>query len=73
MKTRYLKYVEACSQALRFSMKDQFRAAALRRNENGLKVAKWDAGKQLDSSRFYDDHEMIMIILWFYIFCIIIM
>ena len=48
----YLKYVEACSQALRMSFKEEFRPAAMRRSENGLKMAKWEAGKQGESSRF---------------------
>ena len=42
--------MEACSQAVRVSLKEELRVNALRRSENSLKFAKWDAGKQLESS-----------------------
>ncbi|KAI8976864.1 mitochondrial ATP synthase epsilon chain-domain-containing protein [Pilobolus umbonatus] len=42
----YLQYANICARAVRNSLKDEFRAAALRRNNNGLKFAKWESGVQ---------------------------
>ncbi|RHZ68815.1 hypothetical protein Glove_293g7 [Diversispora epigaea] len=42
----YLKYTQICARAVRNSLKDDLRLAAQRRDEQGLKFAKWEAGKQ---------------------------
>ncbi|KAH8553587.1 mitochondrial ATP synthase epsilon chain-domain-containing protein [Umbelopsis sp. PMI_123] len=41
----YLKYSQICARAVRNSLKDDIRAAAQRRDVNGLKVSKWQNGK----------------------------
>ncbi|CAO3689627.1 unnamed protein product [Umbelopsis ramanniana] len=41
----YLKYAQICARAVRNSLKDDVRIAAQRRDNNGLKVAKWENGK----------------------------
>jgi F-type H+-transporting ATPase subunit epsilon len=46
----YLKYTEACAQAVRNVVKDDLRIAAQRRSENIVKFARWEAGKQSESS-----------------------
>ena len=46
----YLKYAEAGAQALRNALKPELRAVAARRNENGIKFAKWEQGKPSESS-----------------------
>ncbi|KAI8975442.1 mitochondrial ATP synthase epsilon chain-domain-containing protein [Mycotypha africana] len=42
----YLQYANICARAVRNSLKDEFRAAAARRSQNGLKYAKWENGVQ---------------------------
>ncbi|CAG8518172.1 3142_t:CDS:2 [Diversispora eburnea] len=42
----YLKYTQICARAVRNSLKDDLRLIAQRRDEQGLKFAKWEAGKQ---------------------------
>ena len=42
-----------CSRILRNSLKDEFRAAAIKRGELGLKKAKWAEGKQTSSFSIY--------------------
>ncbi|KAI7899269.1 mitochondrial ATP synthase epsilon chain-domain-containing protein [Cokeromyces recurvatus] len=42
----YLQYANICARAVRNSLKDDVRAAALRRNQNNLKFAKWENGAQ---------------------------
>lgn len=42
----YAQYLEMCSRLLRNSLKDEFRAAAIKRGEVGLKKARWVNGKQ---------------------------
>ncbi|KXS21301.1 hypothetical protein M427DRAFT_51536 [Gonapodya prolifera JEL478] len=41
----YLQYANICARVLRSSVKDEFRAVMLRRQEQIVKSAKWDAGK----------------------------
>jgi F-type H+-transporting ATPase subunit epsilon len=45
----YLQYVSICSRALRNSLKEEARVIAQRRDENVLKYAKWENGKQGES------------------------
>ncbi|KAI9247839.1 mitochondrial ATP synthase epsilon chain-domain-containing protein [Sporodiniella umbellata] len=40
----YLQYANICARAVRNSLKDDVRAAALRRDKNGLKFQKWENG-----------------------------
>lgn len=42
----YLQYAQICARAVRNSLKEEARVVAVRRDEQGLKVAKWEAGKQ---------------------------
>ncbi|GAB5585316.1 hypothetical protein Unana1_00216 [Umbelopsis nana] len=41
----YLKYAQICATAVRNSLKEDVRAAAQRRDANGLKVSQWANGK----------------------------
>jgi len=43
---RYLQYLELCSRIVRHSLKEEFRAAAIKRGEQGLKYGIWNNGKQ---------------------------
>ena len=43
---RYLQYLELCSRVVRHSLKEEFRAAAIKRGEQGLKYGSWTNGKQ---------------------------
>ncbi|KAF9550918.1 hypothetical protein EC957_011465 [Mortierella hygrophila] len=42
----YLQYAQVCARAVRNSLKEEARVVAIRRDEQGLKYAKWEAGKQ---------------------------
>ncbi|KAF9198364.1 Dolichyl-diphosphooligosaccharide-protein glycosyltransferase subunit dad1 [Haplosporangium sp. Z 27] len=42
----YLQYAQIAARAVRNSLKEDARAVAVRRDEQGLKFAKWEAGKQ---------------------------
>ncbi|KAF9932752.1 hypothetical protein FBU30_007402 [Linnemannia zychae] len=42
----YLQYAQVCARAVRNSLKEEARVVAVRRDEQGLKYAKWEAGKQ---------------------------
>lgn len=42
----YVQYANICAQITRNSVKEQFRAAALRRDGQSLRFAKWENGKQ---------------------------
>lgn len=42
----YVEYLEMCSRIVRHALKDEFRAAAIKRSEVGLKKARWSNGKQ---------------------------
>ncbi|RUS20938.1 mitochondrial ATP synthase epsilon chain-domain-containing protein, partial [Endogone sp. FLAS-F59071] len=42
----YLKFSEACARAVRNSLKEDLRVVAQRREQNLLKFAKWESGKQ---------------------------
>ncbi|KAF9359040.1 hypothetical protein BGX26_000291 [Mortierella sp. AD094] len=44
----YLQYAQVCARAVRNSLKEEARVVAIRRDEQGLKFAKWEAGKQGD-------------------------
>ncbi|KAF9319466.1 hypothetical protein BG000_003573 [Podila horticola] len=44
----YLQYAQVCARAVRNSLKEEARIVAVRRDEQGLKYAKWEAGKQGD-------------------------
>ncbi|KAF9431265.1 Dolichyl-diphosphooligosaccharide-protein glycosyltransferase subunit dad1 [Podila epigama] len=44
----YLQYAQVCARAVRNSLKEEARVVAVRRDEQGLKYAKWEAGKQGD-------------------------
>ncbi|KAI9144736.1 mitochondrial ATP synthase epsilon chain-domain-containing protein [Paraphysoderma sedebokerense] len=41
----YLQYSLACARAVRNSLKNEYKQAALRRSEYTLKGAKWENGK----------------------------
>lgn len=47
----YLKYAEVCAQAVRNVLKEEFVAAAQKRAGNEGRFSKWEAGKQLESSK----------------------
>lgn len=47
----YLQYLELCSRIVRSCLKEEFKAAAVKRGEEGLKFAKWSEGKQGESSK----------------------
>lgn len=47
----YLNYLDLCSRIVRASLKEEFRAAAAKRAEHGLKFALWSNGKQLELSK----------------------
>ncbi|CAG8471620.1 10031_t:CDS:2 [Funneliformis caledonium] len=38
----YLKYTQICARAVRNALKDEQRLIAQRRDEQGIKFAKWD-------------------------------
>ncbi|KAI9253421.1 mitochondrial ATP synthase epsilon chain-domain-containing protein [Phascolomyces articulosus] len=40
----YLQYANICARALRNTLKDELKAPAQARNQNGLKFAKWEKG-----------------------------
>lgn len=42
----YVQYLEMCSRIVRHSLKEEFKAAAIKRGEVGLKKASWEKGKQ---------------------------
>ncbi|CAG8526527.1 6671_t:CDS:2 [Acaulospora morrowiae] len=42
----YLKYTQVCARVVRNSLKEEQRLVAQRRDEQGLKYAKWESGKQ---------------------------
>ncbi|KAI9316734.1 mitochondrial ATP synthase epsilon chain-domain-containing protein [Dichotomocladium elegans] len=42
----YLQYANICARAVRNSLKTDLRAAAQIRNQNNLKVSKWENGVQ---------------------------
>ncbi|KAF9959119.1 hypothetical protein BGZ65_000798 [Modicella reniformis] len=42
----YLQYAQICARAVRSTLKEEARVVAIRRDEQGLKYAKWEAGKQ---------------------------
>ncbi|CAO3579587.1 unnamed protein product [Absidia cylindrospora] len=42
----YVQYANICARAVRNSLKDDLRNAALVRNTNGLKYSKWENGVQ---------------------------
>ncbi|KAF9956408.1 ubiquinol-cytochrome c reductase core subunit 1 [Mortierella alpina] len=42
----YLQYAQVCARAVRHALKEDARANAVRRDEQGLKFAKWENGKQ---------------------------
>ncbi|CAG8450009.1 3270_t:CDS:2 [Ambispora leptoticha] len=42
----YLQYAQICARAVRNALKEEQRVIAQRRDEQGLKFAKWEAGKQ---------------------------
>ncbi|KAF9585084.1 hypothetical protein BGW38_003948 [Lunasporangiospora selenospora] len=42
----YLQYVQVAARAVRNSLKEEARVVAVRRDQQGLKFAKWEAGKQ---------------------------
>ncbi|KAG9288366.1 hypothetical protein G9A89_021397 [Geosiphon pyriformis] len=42
----YLQYAQICARAVRNSLKEELRVLAQRRDEQGLKFSKWEAGKQ---------------------------
>ncbi|KAF9918617.1 hypothetical protein BX616_007355 [Lobosporangium transversale] len=44
----YLQYAQVCARAVRNALKEEARVIAVRREEQGLKYAKWEAGKQGD-------------------------
>ncbi|KAF9179226.1 hypothetical protein BGZ51_007148 [Haplosporangium sp. Z 767] len=44
----YLQYSQVCARAVRNALKEDARAIAVRRDEQGLKFSKWEAGKQGD-------------------------
>lgn len=46
----YLNYLDLCSRIVRASLKEEFRAAAAKRAEHGLKFSMWSQGKQLELS-----------------------
>ena len=48
----YLHYLDLCSRIVRASLKAEFKAAAMKRAEQGLKFAKWSEGKQSELSTF---------------------
>jgi len=45
----YLKYTQICARAVRNALKEEQRLIAQRRDEQGIKYAKWENGKQGDS------------------------
>lgn len=62
----YLQYLELCSRVVRHSLKEEFRAAAIKRGEQGLKYGTWSEGKQTGTSKhlqclhwlmFFRDHQ----------------
>jgi hypothetical protein len=44
--------LDLCSRIVRASLKPEFKAAAMKRAELGLKFAKWSEGKQSELSTF---------------------
>jgi F-type H+-transporting ATPase subunit epsilon len=52
MSISYLQYANICARAVRNSLKDDVRVVAARRNENGLKFAKWENGVQKEQVSF---------------------
>ncbi|CAG8633080.1 16859_t:CDS:2 [Dentiscutata erythropus] len=42
----YLKYTQICARVVRNALKEEQRLIAQRRDEQGLKFAKWESGKQ---------------------------
>ena len=46
----YLHYLDLCSRIVRASLKSEFKAAAMKRAEQGLKFSKWSEGKQSELS-----------------------
>lgn len=50
----YLHYLDLCSRIVRASLKPEFKAAAMKRAEEGLKFAKWSGGKQSELSNLRD-------------------
>ena len=47
----YLHYLDLCSRIVRASLKPEYKAAAMKRGELGLKFAKLTEGKQRDLSK----------------------
>ncbi|CAG8459282.1 7351_t:CDS:2 [Ambispora gerdemannii] len=46
MTNSYLQYTQICARAVRNALKEEQRVLAQRRDEQGLKYAKWETGKQ---------------------------
>jgi F-type H+-transporting ATPase subunit epsilon len=44
----YLQYSQICARTVRNALKEEARVVATRRDQQGLKFAKWEAGKQGD-------------------------
>ncbi|RIA97985.1 mitochondrial ATP synthase epsilon chain-domain-containing protein [Glomus cerebriforme] len=44
----YLKYTQICARAVRNALKEEERLIAQKRDEQGIKFAKWENGKQGD-------------------------
>ncbi|KAK3827686.1 MAG: mitochondrial ATP synthase epsilon chain-domain-containing protein [Benniella sp.] len=42
----YLQYSQICARTVRNALKEEARVVATRRDQQGLKFAKWEAGKQ---------------------------
>ena len=42
----YLQYVQICARTVRNALKEEQRLIAQKRDEQGLKYAKWEGGKQ---------------------------
>ncbi|ORY95934.1 mitochondrial ATP synthase epsilon chain-domain-containing protein [Syncephalastrum racemosum] len=46
----YLQYANICARAVRNTLKDDLRVAALRRDEGSARVAQWVNGKQQEQA-----------------------
>ncbi|KAI8393978.1 mitochondrial ATP synthase epsilon chain-domain-containing protein [Radiomyces spectabilis] len=42
----YLQYANVCAKAVRNALKEDLRVLAARRDQNGIKFAKWENGVQ---------------------------
>jgi F-type H+-transporting ATPase subunit epsilon len=56
----YLKYTQICARAVRNALKEEQRLIAQRRDEQGIKYAKWENGKQgeLVSEEFFEIFQL---------------